>query len=108
MSLVGEIPTTWDETIVLDAKLGEYIVTARRKNTTWYIGGMSNWSGKTIDLDLSFIPQGTYDVTLATDGVSADRYPSDYTISHKPIDRKTKITMAKGGGFVMVLKEKKN
>lgn len=108
MSLVGDIPTTWDETIVLDAKLGEYIVTARRKDNNWYIGGMSNWTGKTIDLDFSFIPQGTYDVTVATDGVSADRYPSDYTISHKSVDRKITITMAKGGGFIVVLKQKKN
>lgn len=106
MNLVGDIPTTWDETIVLDGKVGEYIVTVRRKGNDWYVGGMSNWTGKTVEVDFSFAGEGTFDVTVATDGVNADRYPSDYVISHKPIDRKMKFTMAKGGGFVVVLKKK--
>jgi alpha-glucosidase len=106
MNLVGDIPTTWDETIVLDGKVGEYIVTARKKGDDWYIGGMSNWAGKTVDVDFSFVGEGTFDVTMAIDGVNADRYPSDYVISQKPIERKMKITMAKGGGFVVVLKKK--
>lgn len=106
MKLVGQIPTTWDETIVLDAKLGEYIVTARKKGNDWYVGGMSNWEGKTVEIDFSFAGEGTFDVTTAVDGVNADRYPSDYTISQKPVDRKMNITMAKGGGFIVVLKKK--
>jgi alpha-glucosidase len=106
MKLVGDIPTTWDETIVLDGKVGEYIVTARKKGNNWYIGGMSNWTGKTVDIDFSFIGDGTFDATVALDGVNADRYPSDHTISNKTIDKKMKITMAKGGGFVIVLKKK--
>lgn len=106
MSLVGDIPTTWDETIVLDGQLGEYIVTARKKGNDWYIGGMSNWAGKTVEVDFSFVGEGSYDATVAIDGVNADRYPSDYSISQKPIERKMKFTMAKGGGFVVVLKKK--
>lgn len=106
MNLIGEIPTTWDETIVLDGKVGEYIVTARKKGNDWYVGGMSNWAGKTVEVDFSFVGEGTFDVTMAIDGVNADRYPSDYIISQKPIDRKMKFTMAKGGGFIVVLKKK--
>lgn len=107
MSLVGEIPTTWDQTIVVDGKLGEYIVTARKKGANWYIAGMTNWASRTIDLDLSFI-EGSYDATLAIDGVNADRYPSDHSITHTSFTKKMKITMAKGGGFVVILKPKKN
>jgi alpha-glucosidase len=106
MNLVGEIPTVWDETIVLDGKVGEYIVTARKNGNDWYIGGMSNWTGKTVEVDFSFVGEGNFDVTVAIDGVNADRYPSDHTISRKPIDKKMTFTMAKGGGFVVVLKKK--
>jgi len=106
MSLVGDIPTVWDETLVLDGKVGEYIVTARKKGNDWYVGGMSNWAGKTVEIDFSFVGEGTFDVVVATDGVNADRYPSDYMISRKPIDKKMTFTMAKGGGFVVVLKKK--
>ncbi len=105
MKLIGDIPTTWDETIVLDGKVGEYIVTARKKGNDWYVGGMSNWQGKTVDIDFSFVGEGSFDVTMAVDGVNADRYPSDYSISRKPVDRKVSITMAKGGGFIIVLKK---
>jgi len=106
MNLVGDIPTVWDETIVLDGKVGEYIVTARKKGNDWYVGGMSNWAGKTVEIDFSFVGEGTFDATVAVDGVNADRYPSDFTILRKPIERKMTFTMAKGGGFVVVLKKK--
>lgn len=107
MKLIGSIPTIWDETFIIDGKLGEYIVTARKKDNDFYIAGMTNWEGRTIDLDLSFLEQGEYRATLAVDGLNADRYPSDYTIINESIN-KTKIltiTLAKGGGFVLILKK---
>jgi alpha-glucosidase len=107
MNIIGSIPTTWDETIVLDGKVGEFIVTARKKNNDWFIGGMSNWSGKDVDIDLSFIGDGSYEGTMVLDGMNADRYPSDYTISKKTFNKQSrlKIKMAKGGGFVVILKK---
>jgi alpha-glucosidase len=106
MELVGSIPTVWDETVVLDGKVGEYIVTARRRNDAWYIGGMSNWEGRTIEIDLSFLGEGDFEMTEAIDGVNADRYPSDCVISRKQAGRKVTITMAKGGGFVLLIRKK--
>ena len=106
MELIGSIPTIWDETFVLEGKVGEYIVTARKKGTDYYVGGMSNWNGKTIDVNFSFLEDGEFEATILTDGVNADRYPSDYAITKQTINKKSKInfTMAKGGGFVIVLK----
>lgn len=68
---------------------------------------MTSWKGKTANLNLSFLDKGEYKSLLATDGVNADRHPSDYTITHGRADNSTtmKITMAKGGGFVLVLKK---
>jgi alpha-glucosidase len=108
MELIGAVPTVWDETFVLDGKVGEYIVTARKKANDFYIGGMSNWSGKKIEVDFSFLEDGEYDAIGATDGVNADRYPSDYTILKQTVNKKSKmnLTMAKGGGFVIILKKK--
>jgi alpha-glucosidase len=108
MDLIGTIPTVWDETFVLDGKVREYIVTVRKKGDDFFIGGMSNWSSKKTEIDFSFLEAGEYSATIATDGVNADRYPSDYTIAKQSIDKHSKmsLTMAKGGGFVIVLKKK--
>jgi alpha-glucosidase len=107
MELIGSIPTVWDETFVLEGKVGEYIVTARKKGTDYYVGGMSNWNGKTIDVNFSFLEDGEFEATMLTDGVNADRYPADYAITKQTINNKSKINfaMAKGGGFVIVLKK---
>jgi alpha-glucosidase len=109
MEMVGSIPTVWDETIVLDGKVGEYIVTARKKGDVWFVGGMSNWTGRSVEVDFSFLDQGKYEVTEAVDGVNADRYPSDHKISKRPVDKNSRstFTMAKGGGFVLVINKSK-
>mgnify|MGYP003575186252 CR=1 FL=1 len=108
MDLIGSIPTVWDETFVLDGKVGEYIVTARKKDRNFYVAGMSSWNGRAIEVDFSFLDEGEYDATIAVDGLNADRYPSDYTFSKQVINKQSKINfiMAKGGGFVLVLKPK--
>lgn len=51
---IAAIPTVWDESIVLDGKMGEYIVTARRKGDVWYIGGITDWTARDIEVDCSF------------------------------------------------------
>jgi alpha-glucosidase len=109
MDMIGSIPTVWDETLVLDGKVGEYIVTARKKDGNWYIAGMSNWAGRKVEIDFSFLGEDVYDVLLATDGVNADRYPSDYVITKRTMTKRDRqsFEMAKGGGFVLILSRKK-
>jgi alpha-glucosidase len=108
MKIVGKIPTTWDETFVLDGKVGEYIVTARKKGDAFFVGGMTNWNTRSVDVDFSFLDDGEYNATLMLDGINADRYPSDYTISTQTLTNKTKLklTMAGGGGFVLMLRKR--
>ena len=55
MELLGSIPSAWDTTIIIDAKVGDYIITARRKNNDWYIAGMTDSSARDINIDLSFL-----------------------------------------------------
>ena len=103
---ISAIPTVWDETIVLDGKMGEYIITARRQGDTWYIGGITNWDARDLEIDLSFLGDKAYSGKLFKDGVNAHRIARDYkseAIQAKKGD-KMKIHLAPGGGFAFVLK----
>ena len=103
---ISAVPTVWDETIVLDGKMGEYIITARRQGNTWYIGGITNWDARDLEVDLSFLGDKTYSGKLFKDGVNAHRIGRDYqseAIQAKKGD-KVKIHLAPGGGFALTLK----
>jgi alpha-glucosidase len=69
---------------------------------------MTNWTGRSIEVDFSFLNEGDYDAVVVLDGLNADRHPSDYVIAKQTISKrsKTNFAMAKGGGFVLVLKRK--
>ncbi len=105
---VAEIPTVWDETRVLQGEVGEYIVTARRKGKIWYIGGITNWTERDVEIDFEELQSDSatqplsYSVTLYTDGINAHRKGSDYKLStfHSPLST-LKVHLAPGGGFVI-------
>ena len=105
MKMLGGIPSTWDETIIPDASVGEYIITARRKGKDWYIAAMTNWDQRKIKLSLAFLPPGRYKFEQCIDGINADRYPSDYRITNGELNNKDTIqlTMAQGGGYFIHL-----
>jgi alpha-glucosidase len=101
MEFLGPVPTVWDDTKVLDAKIGEYVVIARRHGRDWYVGAMTNWTGRELDLDLSFLPAGGYELESYEDGVNANRLGSDYVKVKKSISKteKLRIKLAEGGGW---------
>jgi alpha-glucosidase len=98
---IAAIPTTWDETKVLEAKIGDYLVVARRSGNTWYVGGMTDWDSRSFDLDLSFIGEGNYNITIFEDGLNADSYAQDYISTERTISLPDllHIKMAPGGGW---------
>lgn len=97
---VAEIPTVWDETRVLQGEVGEYIVTARRKGDVWYIGGITNWTERDVNIDLSELVKGDYYVELYSDGKNAHRKGSDYSRTVLGQVSNLSVKMAPGGGFV--------
>jgi len=101
MEFLAPVPTVWDETKVLDAKLGEYVLVARRNGKDWYVGAMTNWTGRDLDIDLSFLPSGNYTMDSYQDGINADRFASDYVKTKTQVTsgKKLKITLAPGGGW---------
>lgn len=104
---IAAIPTVWDESIVLDGKMGEYIVTARRSGNVWYVGGITDWTARDIEVDCSFLGDDkTYNATLFKDGVNAHRVGRDYKRESLSIKKnsKLKIHLAPGGGFALQIK----
>lgn len=99
---IAGIPTVWDETRILDGKMGDYIITARRKGTEWYIGGITDWSARDIQLDLKeYLKDGNHSVTLFRDGTNADRKASDFRKETVSTDGTLDVHLAPGGGFVL-------
>ena len=106
--LMGSLPTTWDETNILDGQVGKYIVTARQKSANWYIAGMSNWSPRDIKIKFDFLDaSGTYKAEICKDGVNADRYAADYIIMDTLVKKtdEMNIHLAPGGGFLIRLEK---
>ncbi|HEY0744139.1 MAG TPA: glycoside hydrolase family 97 protein [Chryseosolibacter sp.] len=104
-TFLASLPTTWDETVVLDAKLGDYVVVARRKDQDWYLAAMTDWSARTLEVDLTFLGKGDFRAFSVKDGVNAAQHASDYRMGYDLVNaaKKLKIEMAPGGGFVVKL-----
>lgn len=103
---IASLPTVFGHTEVLDGKMGEYIVTMRSFGEKWYVGGMTNWTARSYELDFSFLPDGkTYTATILKDGVNAAKQGDDYTISKILVNKssKEKIQLAPGGGFAVII-----
>jgi alpha-glucosidase len=102
---IQAIPTTWDETKIIDASIDEFIITARRKSNDWYIGSINNHEQKNITIDLNFLAEGNYTATLFTDAKDAATNPNDLIKETHTFSKKDKIDLhlEAGGGMVMSL-----
>ena len=105
---ISKIPTVWDETIGIDGKVGEYIAVARKKDNNWYIGVMTNWDERELEIDLSFLGAGDYQLEIMQDGVNANKSAHDYkkVILDVKSGSKLKVKMAKGGGWAAICTKK--
>ncbi|MBJ2176466.1 glycoside hydrolase family 97 protein [Aureibaculum sp. A20] len=108
VDFILQIPTTWDETIVLQGKIGDYIALARRKGDQWYVGAMTDWTPRTLELDLSFLKEGKFTMEIYKDGINADRFAEDYTLQQLEVQKSSKVSvhMAAGGGWSAIISKK--
>jgi alpha-glucosidase len=106
MEFLSAVPTVWDETRVLDGRIGDYVVVARRSGREWYVGAMTDWTARELEVDFSFLPEGSFTMDAYQDGVNADRAASDYKKVAGRADRATrlKIKLAEGGGWAARLR----
>lgn len=106
VDFIASLPVEVDSTFIASGKLGKYIVTVRKKDVNWYIGGMTNWDERDVQLDFSFLPEGmSYTAVLFKDGVNANKQAEDYRKETIRIDKDSRLTLhlASGGGFAMKL-----
>jgi alpha-glucosidase len=101
MEFLGPVPSVWDETKVLDARIADYVLVARRNGNDWYVGAMTDWTPRELEVDFSFLPEGNFWMESYQDGVNADHYASDYKKVKSQISKTTKlkIKLAPGGGW---------
>jgi alpha-glucosidase len=104
---IAQVPTTFDETIALDGKLGEYTVIARRKGTTWYLAALTDWTPRDLTLNLSFLPAGQYHADIFADGVNALKDATDYQHHLQTVTAtdRLNIHLSSGGGWTAILKK---
>ena len=102
---IASVPTIWDETKVLSAKVGEHIVVARRSGEKWFVGAITNQHGREVKVDLSFLKDGKHKLTSFEDGINADRQAMDYKKRTSEVDSQSSITikMVRNGGWCGVI-----
>ena len=102
---MAEVPTVWDETVALAGRVGDYAAIARRKGDTWYVGAMTDWEARELEIDLrAFLPAGRYEVEVFRDGPNADRAARDYVRQTQTVTVAAErhilpVRMAPGGGW---------
>jgi alpha-glucosidase len=109
LEFIEKVPTVWDETKVLNGDIGKYITIARQNNDAWYIGGMTNWDARDIEIPLSFLGSGEYDAQIFADGADADKVATSISITTKPVKatEKLNVHLAPGGGVAVILRPRK-
>jgi len=97
------VPTWWDETRVLNGEIGKLLVTARRKGTTWYVGGMSAGNGRNLELPLSFLPRGKFVSNIWKDALDVETDPNHLIAEASEVSSQDtlKLRIAGDGGFVI-------
>ena len=103
---IAQVPTTFDETKALDGRLGEYIVIARRKGTTWYVAAMTDWTPRDLAIDLSFLGTGKHQAEIFADGINAMKEASDYKRSQQTVTStdRLNIHLSSGGGWTAIIR----
>ena len=104
---IAQIPTTFDETVALDGQLGEYIVIARRKGTTWYVAAMTDWTARDLTISLDFLGDGQFTADIFADGVNAMKEATDYkhTKQAATCQDQLKIHLSSGGGWTGIFRK---
>ena len=102
------VPTTWDDIKFAGGYPGDYVAIAKRSGDKWFLGVMNNSIGKSVELNLSFLPAANYEAEIWSDTKTSDKEPKDLKKSIISIKSPgtLKVTMAKDGGFVGVITRK--
>ena len=105
------LPRCYEQTLCILGEMGEYVVMARRSGEDWYVGGLTNWTPRELEVPLGFLPEGEWDAQLFCDGANAGHTATDYSLTAMKLcggSGSLPVKLAPGGGFVLKLKQHKN
>ena len=107
-NFITKVPVIWDESYVLHASVGDYVVIARKKDNIWYVGGLTDWTARELSLDISFLGEGEFSIEVFKDGINAERNATDYIYEKFKVNSADaiNINMAPGGGWVARISKK--
>jgi alpha-glucosidase len=97
---IKDVPVVWDETRVISGSVGEMVTIARRQGKDWYLGSITNWTGRELQIPLGFLGSGRFEAEIYADAADSDTQPTHLTISKKAVSSAETLTvpLAKGGG----------
>ena len=104
LDFISQVPTVWDETRFVAGEIGEYIVLARKKDESWYLGAMTDWNPRQLEVPLEFLGDGSWKAKIWADGKRAERNPEDVSVSEAEVSagENLAIELAPGGGYAAV------
>ena len=105
LDFLKAVPAAWDETRVLNGVPPKYITIARRRGQEWFVGSITDWDARELDVPLSFLGSGAYNAEIYADGPNAAAQPKDSVIEKRRVDARTvlKLKLAPGGGSAIRL-----
>jgi alpha-glucosidase len=97
---IKDVPVSWDASHVLDGRPGEFTTIARKNGDEWYLGSMTNWTPRTLEVPLSFLGSGAYTAQIYEDAADAATNPKHVTIRKQTVHAAQTLTLhlAPGGG----------
>jgi len=100
-----DVPASWDETRVLGGTPSEDVTIARRSGKDWYVGSITNWTPRDVNLPLNFLGAGKYTAEIYRDAEDADENPQHVTIEKETVQQSDTLALhlAAGGGAAIRL-----
>ncbi len=104
MEFLDKVPTVWDETKVLNGEPAQYVTIARRHGDDWFLGAMTNWDARDLEIPLSFLGAGEFNAQIFADGADADQMATSLGITNRSVKpaETLKIHLAPGGGAALI------
>jgi len=105
MEFLDKVPTVWDETRVPNGEPSKYVTVARRHGDIWYLGSMTNWEARELEVPLDFLGSGQYEAQVFADGADAEKVATSLSVNKQRISSGDKLSLhlAPGGGAAVIL-----
>jgi len=96
------VHTTWDETLGINGAVGEYITVAKRKGEDWFLGSMTNWDARELNVPLNFLGSGSYRADIWRDADDAHKNAENLVKQTRVVTKVDTLSLklAPGGGAV--------